>query len=51
MKATLFTFHIGNGEKVLIVRERFMDALRAVPVCLQERIESVDDEPVTLSRL
>ncbi len=56
MKSTLFTFDIGKDSegrnaRVLIVRHTFMEALREVPRKLQNRIQSVDSQCVTLSTL
>ena len=51
MKAKIFTFDIGQGERVMIVRRLKKDALAAMPKCLRARIESVKTQPVTLSTL
>jgi hypothetical protein len=49
MKARLYKFNIGQGERVMIVRRRLIDALDAMPKCLQARIVSMKSQPVTLS--
>ncbi len=51
MKATLYTFHLKGGDKVMIVRKTKAEAFMAVPESEQELIIKIDDDDVTLSRL
>ena len=43
MKSRLFTFKLGSGDKLLVVR--------AIPDHYKDQIESMKSQPVTLSRL